>query len=131
MTKYTEKVAEVHVYDWNKVGPMRQERHWEDGFMMDILPDHAWMIQVQTPEGRRFNHFYRWEFNGSRHASDRDCDIMFMKQAEAEKLAEKIRAKGEINLEHYSETYPDYCSPAGRADETEQWMAERHDAGGW
>ena len=114
MTQYTENVLEVYVGDWHKIGPMRQQRHWEDGTMMDILPDHAWMIQVETPEGRVFNHFYRWDFSGGPDA--------------AERVAEKIRAKGKIDLEYYSETYPKYGSPAGEAAEAEEWMSER---GGW
>ena len=113
---YTEKVGKVYVGDWHKIGPMRQERHWEDGTLMDILPDHAWMIQVETPEGRVFNHFYRWDFDGGRDG--------------AELVAKKIRTKGEIDLEYYSETYPNYCSPAGRAAEAEDWMSERQEAGG-
>ena len=68
-----------------------------------FIYDFAFLVQAETPSGRRFNH-----------------EHVFKTEPEAEAFAKKVGERGVIRPEHWSETYPVYGSAAWEGEEIER-----------
>jgi hypothetical protein len=90
-------------------------RHPEDG---SPVIGESYFVIATAADGRRWAHVRRW----NNAAVVRDVDAEFgayverdwegAGEAAAEKLAERVRAAGEINLAHWDEIDPAYASVA-------------------
>jgi len=75
----------------------------------------CYVVQVETPCGRRFSHkhgFPTSELCYTEDGHEAFTDEREEKRAQAERLADRIRSAGRINLDHWFEVQPVYGSQA-------------------
>jgi len=87
------------------------ETHLEDGTII-CNPDPGYVVVAQSAHGERWIHNHVWA------DTDLGADL-------SRSFADKVEGAGEIDTAHWWETYPDYCSPAGREAEAEEAWRER------
>lgn len=75
----------------------------------------CYVVQVETPCGRRFSHEHRFLTSQpfyTEEGYEGFTDEREEKRAQAERLADRVRSAGRINLDHWIEVQPVYGSQA-------------------
>ena len=115
-------------FDTNVASDLYQAGYGDDGhpFIAEV-----YYVVIQYQDGRTFRH--QSTFAGAKRQVDEDDGVVYFEDvresalAEAERLAERVRSKGAVDLQYWEEADPAYGSEAyvSQGTEAKRALAER------